>query len=122
MSLTKAKIQILDQEAIDQSRGLPEFIDVEFNPTEYTLTKGAQIAEIGIPGLDSPVLQFVRGQNEKITLELFYDTTEFGMVNNPQDVRNKTVQIYDLLKINSATHAPPRCMLSWGAGGQLFSF
>jgi hypothetical protein len=27
-----------------------------------------------------------------------------------------------LLKINSDTHAPPRCMLSWGDGGQLFSF
>src|SRR5271166_3735488 len=86
-------------------------IQVQFNPEKYSLTKGVQIAEIGIPGLDSPVLQFVRGQNEKVTLELFYDTTESGMVNNPQDVRNKTVQIYDLLKINSATHAPPRCML-----------
>lgn len=97
-------------------------IQVQFNPEKYSLTKGVQLAEIGIPGLDSPVLQFVRGQNEKITLELFYDTTEFGMVDNPIDVRQQTVQIYDLLKINSETHAPPRCMLSWGDGGQLFSF
>jgi hypothetical protein len=97
-------------------------IQVQFNPEKYSLTKGVQIAEIGIPGLDSPVLQFVRGQNEKITLELFFDTTGSGMVNNPQDVRMKTGQIYSLLKINSKTHAPPRCKLSWGDGGQLFSF
>lgn len=97
-------------------------IQVQFNPEKYSLTKGVQIAEIGIPGLDSPVLQFVRGQNEKITLELFYDTTGSGMVSNPVDVRSQTVQIYDLLKINSETHAPPRCQLHWGDAGQLFSF
>jgi hypothetical protein len=97
-------------------------IPVKFNPEKYSLTKGVQIAEIDIPGLDSPVLQFVRGQNEKITLELFFDTTGSGMVNNPVDVRSQTVQIYALLKINPETHAPPRCKLSWGDGGQLFSF
>src|SRR5215469_13896140 len=97
-------------------------IQVQFNPEKYSLTKGVQIAEIGIPGLDSPVLQFVRGQNEKITLELFFDTTDSGIADNPVDVRTSTVKIYDLLKINPETHAPPRCKLSWGDGGQLFSF
>ncbi len=38
------------------SDGSMEFIDVQFNPTELTFDKGAQIAEIGIPGLDSPLL------------------------------------------------------------------
>ena len=59
--------------------GCCRFIPVQFNPTEYTLEKGAQIAEIAIPGLDSPILQFIRGQTEKLTLELFFDTTESGM-------------------------------------------
>jgi Contractile injection system tube protein/LysM domain len=97
-------------------------IQAQFNPEKYTLTKSVQLAEIGIPGLDSPILQFVRGQNEKINLELFYDTTDFGMVDGAIDVRQQTVQIYDLLKIDPETHAPPRCMLSWGDAGQLFSF
>jgi hypothetical protein len=97
-------------------------IEAQFNPEKYSLTKGVQLAELGVPGLDSPILQFVRGQNEKITLELFFDTTDFGMVGDVEDVRNQTVAIYDLLKINPETHAPPRCMLSWGDGGQLFSF
>lgn len=93
-----------------------------FNPERYTLNKGVQIAEIAIPGLDSPVLQFVRGQNEKVTLELFFDTTEHGMAGQVVDVREETQKIYGLLKIDRETHAPPRCELRWGEGGQLFSF
>ena len=81
--------------------------EVLFNPERYTLSKGVQYAELNIPGLDSPVLQFVRGQNEKVTLELFYDTTDRGMVGNVTDVRTETVKIYDLLKILPSTHAPP---------------
>jgi hypothetical protein len=91
-----------------------------FNPERYTLNRGVQIAEIAIPGLDSPVLQFVRGQNEKITMELFFDTTEFGMVDNVTDVRDYTSRIYALTKVNGDTHAPPRCSLTWR--GRLFSF
>ena len=100
----------------------PDPITVLFNPERYSVNKGVQIAEIGIPGLDSPVLQFVRGQNEKITLELFFDTTDFGMVEHCKDVRRETGKIYSLLKIDPDTHAPPRCKLRWGAGGQLVSF
>jgi hypothetical protein len=116
MALTKAKIQILDREAINSDRGLTEFIDVEFNPTEYTLAKAAQIAEIGIPGLDSPLLQFIRGQNEKLTLELFFDTTASGLgESGAVDVRTRTKSIYQLVKIQPKTHAPPRVLFIWGS-------
>src|SRR6266550_1829544 len=94
-------------------------IEARFNPERYTLTKGVQIAEIAVPGLDSPVLQFVRGQNEKVTLELFFDTTEHGLVDGVVDVRTETGKVYNLLKIDRDTHAPPRCTLTWGDGGQL---
>lgn len=116
MSFTKAKIQILDKDAIDSTRGLDEFIDVEFNPTEYSLAKSAQIAEIGIPGLDSPVLQFIRGQNEKLTLDLFFDTTSSGLgETGVTDVRTLTRSIYQLVKIQPKTHAPPRLLFVWGS-------
>ena len=45
----------------------PEQIPVQYNPTELSFDKSAQIAEIAIPGLDSPLQQFVRGQAEKLT-------------------------------------------------------
>ena len=47
-----------------------EAFNVMFNPERYTVNKGVQIAEIGIPGLDSPILQFVRGQNESPTCRM----------------------------------------------------
>src|ERR1700722_8156792 len=97
-------------------------IEALFNPERYTVNKSVQFAEIAIPGLDSPVQQFVRGQAEKITMELFFDTTEFGMVENPRDVRNQTRQIYQLLRVDGDLHAPPRCRLSWGDGERLFCF
>jgi hypothetical protein len=116
MSLTKAVIEVLDQDAIDPARGLPQFITVQFNPSEYTLNKAAQIAEIAIPGIDSPILQFLRGQTEKLSLDLFFDTTDQGMGEVATDVREMTNSIYQLVKIQPKTHAPPRIQFSWGQG------
>lgn len=108
------------EKLIIQNLETGEKIRALFNPERYTLNRGVQIAEIAIPGLDSPVLQFVRGQNEKITMELFFDTTESGMVDNVTDVRTETSKIYALTKVNGETHAPPRCSLIWR--DRLFSF
>jgi len=36
-------------------------IPLRFNPAEYKLTKANTFAEIAIPGLGSPPIQFVRG-------------------------------------------------------------
>jgi hypothetical protein len=116
VSLAKATIQVLDPKAVNPSRGLPASFEVQFNPTEYTLNKGAQIAEIAVPGLDSPILQFIRGQNEKLTLDLFFDTTLQGMDESARDVRELTKSIYQLVKIQPATHAPPRILFYWGKG------
>src|SRR5690349_10505935 len=89
-------------------------IEARFNPERYTVTKSVQIAEITIPGLDSPAQQYVRGQSEKITFDLFFDTTEFGMLDDVTDVRTQTAKVYQLLRVQSHTHAPPRCKLTWG--------
>jgi nucleoid-associated protein YgaU len=86
----------------------------QFNPTEMQFQKSAQIAEVAIPGLDSPLLQFVRLQDEKLNLELFFDTTDTGMDDNAKSVTLLTDPFYELLKIDSDTHAPPRLSFSWG--------
>lgn len=111
MALTKARIELLDSVPA-VPRG---YIDVQFNPTEYSLNKGAQIAEINIPGIDSPILQFIRGQNEKLTLELFFDTTGEDMGEGAQDVTALTNPVYQLVKIQPNTHAAPRIRFVWGA-------
>src|SRR5215510_8822267 len=91
----------------------PESIEVQYNPTELSWDKSAQIAEIAIPGLDAPLQQFVRGQAEKLTLELFFDTTDHGMGGGAVSVTTLTDRIYQLIKIEPTRHAPPVCTFVW---------
>ena len=112
-SQNNAKIIVWPQDRSKDMKLKAEF-HVQFNPTEFTRQKGAQIAEIGIYGIDSPILQFIRGQNEKLTLELFFDTTAKGMGPNAVSVTTKTEDFYQLVKIQPTTHAPPRITFIWG--------
>lgn len=88
---------------------------VQFNPTEFSLEKGLQLAEINIPGLDAPLQQFIRGQAEKLSVELFFDTTEYGMGVDATSVTGQTDWLYLLTKIESGTHAPPLVTFSWNS-------
>jgi hypothetical protein len=102
-------------QAVDANGNLTSpLLSVSFNPTEYTLNKAAQIAEVAIPGLDSPILQFVRGQTETLSLDLFFDTTESGMDDQATSVTTLTDPFYQLIKIDGNTHAPRVCFFSWG--------
>lgn len=100
---------------VNWQKGPFEWIPVQFNPTEFSLDKSVQIAEITIPGLDSPLLQFVRGQNEKMMLDLFFDTTEDGMGARATSVTTRTDRIYELVKIEPGRHAPPLCSFFWNS-------
>jgi hypothetical protein len=88
-------------------------IPVQFNPTEFTLDKSVQLADINIPGLDAPLVQFIRGQGEKLTMDLFFDTTDHGMGAGATSVTILTDLVYGLLKIDPDTHAPPICRFQW---------
>jgi nucleoid-associated protein YgaU len=90
-----------------------EDIPVQFNPTEFTLDKQAKLAEIAIPGLDSPLQQFVRGETEKLTMDLFFDSTEGGMGSSAASVTTQTDRVYQLLKIEPTRHAPPTLVFLW---------
>lgn len=99
MALAKASIQ--------PENGTP--IPVLFNPSQYSLDKSNQIAEIGVPGLGAPILQYVRGNTRTLSMELFFDTFE-----QQSDVRDYTNKIYALLGIQATTHVPPVCTFTWG--------
>jgi Contractile injection system tube protein len=108
----KAQLSILDDN-LDPA----VTFDVEFNPTEYTLAKTVTVAEHPIPGLDAPVLQFVRGQSETLSVDLFFDSTDDGMSDGAMPVTSMTDRVYQLLKIDGKKHAPPICRFSWGPYG-----
>ena len=102
MPLTKALI--VNTDAI-----IPLPIPVMFNPPEYRIQKTNQFAEVGIPGLGSSLLQFVKGGSETLSMDLFFDTTDLGV-----DVRVFTELVVSLTSLNAKTHAPPSLIFIWG--------
>jgi nucleoid-associated protein YgaU len=109
----KARFQRLAPDLIS----VADEIEVQFNPTEMTLNKGATFTDVSIPGLDMPILQFVRGQTETLNVDLFFDSTDDGTGNDATPVTEKTDRFYQLIKIDRATHAPPVCRFVWGDRG-----
>jgi nucleoid-associated protein YgaU len=89
-------------------------VELAYNPTELNFEKSVQLAEITIPGLNAPLQQFVRGQAEKLTIELFFDTTDSGMGAGAVSVTQQTDLIYALTRIEPSGHAPPTVSFTWG--------
>jgi hypothetical protein len=92
---------------IDTSSGTGH--PVMYNPEEFKLEQGNQFAEVGIPGLNASPVQYVRGKNRVLTMELFFDTYESG-----EDVRTYTAPIAGLLDTRPQTLAPPILLFSLG--------
>jgi len=108
---------LIEVDKRDRGANLLAVIPVQFNPPEYTIAKGAQIAEIAVPGIDAPILQFVRGQTRTLALELFFDTTRTGTSEaDVKDVRALSDPVAELGRIQPKTHAPPRVRFIWGKG------
>lgn len=98
----------LERVQITPENGPPFF--VMFNPEEYSLNKDNNYASQAIPGLTSPLLQFVNGNLRTLDMELFFDTFE-----TQEDVRDLTQQVTNLLTIDSNLHRPPLLQVTWGS-------
>lgn len=105
----------LARAAIEPIRPRGDAIECLFNPSQYALDASNQLAEIGVPGLPAPVLQFVRGASRSLTVELLFDAVE------PRQVGGRTVDevgpltdaVYGLLAPTAQTGAPPVCVFRW---------
>jgi hypothetical protein len=100
MALEKAVVSNLDT---------GEDIAVLFNPKEYVIDKKTPWTEIDVFGLDSPPVQFTMGKRKRLTMELFFDTSE-----EKTDVREYTNKIENLMMVNAQEHRPPVLRFSWG--------
>ncbi|MBL8901095.1 MAG: LysM peptidoglycan-binding domain-containing protein [Planctomycetes bacterium] len=88
-----------------------EQIPVNFNPAEYSIESSATYQASNAPGMPSPLVQFVSGNADALTLELFFDTyTDEGGA----DVRRKTEKVRRLTDIDPDLHAPPPVRFCWG--------
>src|SRR3954447_21688691 len=113
MSRPKAQFQRLSRDL----HSVAGSIEVQFNPTEMTFNKASMFSDVPIPGLDMPVLQYVRGQTETLTVDLYFDSTDAGTANDATPVTERTDRFYQLIKIDRDTHAPPVCRFVWGDRG-----
>lgn len=91
-------------------------VTVLFNPEEYTVEKGVQYAQIAVPGLSAPVVQFVHGNAQTLQMELFLDTLEkSAQAAAGSDVRELVKQVVSLMDIEPTMHAPPPVLFTWGS-------
>ena len=86
-----------------------ERFHVMYNPEELRLEQGNNFAEVGIPGRETPPLQYVRGRARTLSMDLFFDTYERG-----EDVRRYSGQIVRLLDKQLHTQAPPVLLFVMG--------
>ncbi|MBO0868820.1 MAG: LysM peptidoglycan-binding domain-containing protein [Micromonosporaceae bacterium] len=107
-----ARLEIVrPQIADEQQRRIP----LRFNPTDYKLSKSNTFAEIGIPGLETPPIQYVRGGSDELSIEALVDTSD-----TLQDVRVQYVnRLAALMTPDSREHAPPIVRFVWG--GSVFT-
>ncbi|MCX4673189.1 LysM peptidoglycan-binding domain-containing protein [Streptomyces sp. NBC_01381] len=90
-------------------------LTLPINPTEYAVSKAVTFAEIGIPGLDAPPMQFVRGGARTLKLNALVDAAE-EPVRADRDVQRKWLDAFQKLTLRQGkTHAPPVVTFAWGA-------
>ncbi|BBH69381.1 peptidoglycan-binding protein [Actinoplanes sp. OR16] len=106
-ALARAHLEIVRPRSADAVANL---IPLKFNPTDFKISKSNTFAEIGIPGLETPPIQYVRGGSETLTCEALVDTTDTLL-----DVRVVFVsRLRALMTPDSREHAPPIVRFVWG--------
>lgn len=114
VQLKKAAITILD----GSNKG--KVIQVLFNPTEYSFERSNAFKSTPVPGLGSPLLQFVNGESDHLSMDLFLDdyTDPKGptsLLQPEQDpLKKRLADISSLLEIDRDLHAPPPVRFNWG--------
>jgi hypothetical protein len=133
VTLARATIKFL----VGERRNRPA-IEVRFNPSEYSIVRNVNYADIGVPGLATPIIQFVRGETQTLSLELFLDAsdrlagpsiggvtaptsgsgtagnTTAGVDPQPRGIGPELADLQAMVTIDSSLHAPPIVEFSWG--------
>jgi hypothetical protein len=117
LPLEKAHIEILD----GSKAGF--ILPVLFNPAEYSIERANAYKSTPVPGLGSPLIQFVNGDAATLSMELFVDDFTDGMdvpdsagafAGPPMPAAVRIQLIVALLDIDRKLHAPPPVRFVWG--------
>lgn len=112
--LKKATITVLDGDDKDK------VISVLFNPSEYSFERSNSYKATPVPGLSSPILQFVNGEADQLSMELFLDdyTDPEGPTSRERKEQNPVMtrlrDLSKLLLVDSKIHAPSPVRFNWG--------
>ena len=107
MKLEKATIDVLEG-----ARGGQRYT-VLFNPAEYSIERGNAYKSTTVLGLSGPLLQFINGDADVLSMELFMD----DYTDKPPDNRSVKDRLDDmvfLMEIDRQLHAPPPVRFVWG--------
>lgn len=95
-------------------------ISVLFNPAEYSFERTNAYKAVPIPGLGTPLMQFVNGELDTLSMELFLD--DYTDPEGPTSREKKEAKpllarlkdISKLLEIDRDLHAPSPVRFNWG--------
>ncbi len=108
---------------------------VLYNPTTYSVGKVSDFAVQPAFDSESPGIQFSHGSTETLSMQLFFDTFNTGVMNAPSvadgvqleatkrlnalakflDVRKFTDKVYKLMNIEPSVHIPPMIKVEWSS-------
>lgn len=94
---------------LDRDMNEIDEVEVLFNPTEYSLDKSVEYGDISLPGMDTPVTQFVSGDAGTLSMDLLIDTYGEG-----GDASEEVAKLDALVSVDGDRHAPPLCKFVWG--------
>jgi hypothetical protein len=103
--LVKARITDVSRAETDPQR---KSFDVLFNPSELSRDRASHYASMPVPGLSMPILQYIRGESDVLSLELFLDRTDEG-----RDIDDDIEALVGFVTIDGTLHAPPVMEFAW---------
>ena len=89
-------------------------INVLFNPTEYSIERTNAYKATAILGLSSPLLQFVNGEADHLSMDLFLEDYTDPAPDPSNSVASRLAAMSGLLLIDASLHAPPPVRFVWG--------
>lgn len=84
-------------------------VNFMFNPAEVEFIKENNWTAQDSAGQDVPRYAFQHGNAQTLKLVLHFDTLDTGV-----DVRRTTVDLWDMMKVDSTLHNPPPVAFEWG--------
>lgn len=129
MAATKAVGMLVGSKAVIVVEGEETNpINVQFNPSEYSITDRSVYTEKSRNKKDEPVTNYSGGAYSTLNVKLYFNSDEFFTVKNvistaaslfseesSEDMTKTINRISALTRIDGDEHKPPGCVFVWGS-------